>query len=104
MLNDQLVLFQTIPFSISHMFAQSNSSIWPTDKTLSDATTPGQRGTKGDGNEGVLLISQSSSITGASPPDCFMLYQWYSLFAGSYPSVEMQSVYSTTPAHGAGLV
>ena len=35
----QTVLIQTIQFSISMQF----SSIWPTDRTLSGATTPGQR-------------------------------------------------------------
>ena len=36
----KIVLFQTIQFSISTQF----SSIWPTDKALSGATTPGQSG------------------------------------------------------------
>ena len=39
--------------------------------TLSGTTTPGQSGTGGDGNEGVLHIPQSSSIIGTSPSDCF---------------------------------
>ena len=34
------ILFQTIQFSISTHF----SSIWPIDRTLSDATTSGQSG------------------------------------------------------------
>ena len=34
------------------------------------ATTPGQSGYGSNGNEGVLCISQSSSITGTSPSDC----------------------------------
>ena len=34
----------------------SNSSIWPIDKTLSGATTPGQSGPGSKGNEGVLHI------------------------------------------------
>ena len=46
------VPFQTIQFSISTQF----SSIWLIDKTLSDATTPGQRGLEIDGNKGVLNI------------------------------------------------
>ena len=37
--------------------------------TLSDATTLGQSGPGSDGNEGVLPIPQSCSITGASPSD-----------------------------------
>ena len=53
----------------------SNSSIWPLDKTLSGGTTPDESGPGSDGNEGVLCIPQSSSITGASPSDCLMSYQ-----------------------------
>ena len=40
------------------------SSIWPIDRALSDATTPGQSRLKSNGNEGVLRIPQSTSITG----------------------------------------
>ena len=47
----------------------SNSSIWPIDRSLSGATTPGQSGAGSDGNEGVLHIPQSSSITGAASSD-----------------------------------
>ena len=36
------------------------------DTALSGATTPGQSGPGSDGNEGVLRIPQSSSITGTS--------------------------------------
>ena len=76
-----------------------------------------------NGNEGVLCIPQSSSITGTSPSDCLMSYsrtliefggvlplcrgavsvfynpsrQGASL-GGSYPSAEKQSVYSTASA------
>ena len=42
--------------------------------TLSGATTPGQSGPEGSGNEGVLYIPQSSSITESSPSDCIMSY------------------------------
>ena len=48
----------------------SNSSIWPIDRTLSGATTPGQSGPGSNGNEEVFCIPQSSRITGASPSDC----------------------------------
>ena len=65
----------------------SNSSIWPIDRILSGATTPNQREPGSDGNEGVLLIPQSSSITGVSPSDCLV----------SYPEHPMQSLYSTSP-------
>ena len=36
------------------------SSIWPIDRTLSGATTPGQNGPGSDGNEGVLRMHQST--------------------------------------------
>ena len=74
----------------------SNSSIWPIDRTLSGATTPTQSEPVNDSNKGVLHIPQSSSITGASPSDCLVSYPELSL-VGSYPSVEVQLVYSTAP-------
>ena len=49
-----------------------------------------------------LRITQSSSITGASPSDCLVSYPGHAL-GWSYPSAEMQSVYSTAPADGADL-
>ena len=52
----------------------SNCSTWPIDRTLSGATTPGQSGPGYDGNEGVLHIPESSSITGASLSDCLVSY------------------------------
>ena len=58
--NIKTVLFQAIQFSISTQF----SSIWLTDGALSGATTLNQSGHGSDGNEGVLLLPQSSSITG----------------------------------------
>ena len=39
------------------------------DRILSGATTPGQSGLGGNGNERVLHIPQSSSIIEASPSD-----------------------------------
>ena len=118
----QTVLFQTIQFRISTLF----SSIWFKDKTLSGATTPGHSEPESDGNEGVLRISQSSSITRISPSDCLVSYLEHSfgesyssaekhifyspsqlghriLVRVSYPSEEKQSVYSTTPANWATL-
>ena len=50
-----------------HTVWMLNSSIWPIDRTLSVATTPGQCGLWSDGNEEVLHIPKSSGITGASP-------------------------------------
>ena len=58
------VLFQTIQFSIQKQFYfKQFSSIWPIDKTLSGSTTTGQSGHGSDGNERVLCIPQSFSIT-----------------------------------------
>ena len=87
------VLFQAIQLSISTLF----SSIWPIDRTLSGAITPGQSGPGSDGNEGELHIPQSTSITGTSPSDFLVSYLEHSL-EGSYPSAEKQSVYSTASA------
>ena len=73
--NIKPILFQTIQFSFILLF----SSIWLKDRTLSGATTPGQSRHESDGNEGVLLITQSSSITGTSPSDCLMWYSEHTL-------------------------
>ena len=51
----------------------------------------------GDGNEGVLHISQSSSIIGTSPSGCLVSYAWHSL-GEFYPSAEKQPAYSTASA------
>ena len=42
--------------------------------TSSGATTMGQSEPGSDGNEGVLRIPQSSSITRTSPSDCLVSY------------------------------
>ena len=52
----------------------SNSSIRPIDRILSGVTTPSQNGPGNDGNEEILCIPQSSSVTGASPSDCLKSY------------------------------
>ena len=69
-----------------------NSSIWQMDRTLSDATIPGQNGPGRECNEGVLHILQTSSITGAWPSDCLVSHS----LEESYLCAEMQSVYFTT--------
>ena len=74
----------------------SNSSILPIDRTLIGTITMGQIGPGSDSNEGILQITQSSSITGASPSDCYVLNPGHSL-GKSYHTAEMQSVYSTAP-------
>ena len=76
----------------------SNSFIWPIDRTLSGASISGQRGPGSDGNEEVLHIPQSSSISEVTPSDGFVLYLGHLLWVGPYPSSEMRSVYSTVPA------
>ena len=63
------------------------SSILLIDRTLSGATTPDQSGPGRDGNEGVLRIPQSSSITGTSPSDCLVSYPGHSL-GEHYPFAE----------------
>ena len=73
------------------------SSIWPIDRTLPGATTTIQSGAGSNGNEGVLCIPQSSSITGTSLSNCLVSYSGHSL-GESYPSAE-QWVYSTAPAN-----
>ena len=73
------------------------SSIQPIDRALSGATTPGQRGHGSNSNKGMLHIPQSPSIAGTSPSDCLVSYPGHSL-GESYPSAEVQLVYSTAPA------
>ena len=53
--------------------------MWPIDRTLSDATTRGLSGSGADGNERLLRIPQSSSITETSPSDCLVSYLGHSL-------------------------
>ena len=73
-------LFQTTQFSKNYQF----SSIWPIDRALSGATTPDQSWPGSDGNEGVLRIPQSSSITGTSTSDCLISYPGH-LLGGVLP-------------------
>ena len=72
----------------------SKSSIWPINRALSGATTLCQSEPESNSNEEVLHVSQSSSITAASPSDNLLSYSGHSL-GESYPSADMQSVYST---------
>ena len=57
-------------YSVLHKYAVN--SIETIDRALSGATIPDQSGPGSNGNEGVLRILQSSSITGTSPSDCLM--------------------------------
>ena len=68
------------------------------DRAVPGAATRGKSGPGSYGNEVVLHIPQSSSIIGASPSDYLVSYPGHSLEKESYPSAEMQSVYSTAPA------
>ena len=61
------------------------SSIWPIDRTLSSATTLGQSWPESDRNEGILHISQSSSITEDWPSDFLVSYTGHSLVGGVLP-------------------
>ena len=56
------------------LFSKQFSSIWPIDRTLSSATTPGHSRPGSNGNEGVFCIPLNSSITGALPSDCLVSY------------------------------
>ena len=60
-------------------------------RALSGATTPGQSEPEGNGNEGVLHIPQSPSISETSSSDCLVSYPVHSSTA------EVQAVYSTAP-------
>ena len=95
-LNVKTILFQTIQFSFSTQFI----SIRPIDSILSGAATPGQSGPVSVVNEGVLCISQSSSITRTSPSDCLVSYPG-PLLGWVLTSLLMQSVYFATPANWA---
>ena len=61
-----------------------------------------ESGPESDSNAAVIRISQSSSITGASPSNGLMSYQDTREEVRSYRSTEMQSVYSTAQADWAG--
>ena len=58
------------------------SFIWPIDRILSGATTPGQSVSGSDGNKGELRLPQSFSITGTSPSDCLVSYLGHTLEEG----------------------
>ena len=76
----------------------SNCSIWPINKTLLGVTTLGESGPMSGVNEEILRIPQSSSITEALTLDGLVSDLGYSLRGGSYPSAEIQSIYSADPA------
>ena len=87
-------------FKLFSLVEQSSISMLLVLFNLSGATIPGHSGPGSDGNEGLLCIPQSSSITGTSSSDCLVSYPGHSL-GGSYPSAEVHSVYSKAPANWA---
>ena len=70
-----------------------SSSIYPIGRALSGATILGHSGPGSDGSEGVVCISQNSSITGTSASDISYLGHLLGI-GGSYPSAEVKLVYS----------
>ena len=83
-------------FNVSHLFANILFDLTHQNVPVRRYHSPGQSGPESNGNEGVLYIPQISKV-GALPSDCLMSYPGHSL-GDSYPSAEMQSVYSTAPA------
>ena len=55
-------LYGSKQLTITILGKWSNSSIWPIDVTLTDATNPDQSETGSNGNEEVLNILQSSNL------------------------------------------
>ena len=74
-LSIKTVPFQTIQFNISTQFG----SIRTINRTQLGATNPGQSAPGSNGNEGVLRITRSSSITGTSPSNFLESYAEHSL-------------------------
>ena len=64
------------------------------ESNLSDAITSSQSGPESIGNEEGTPHSPNSGITRLSPLDCLVSYHEHSLMGESYPSAEMQSLYS----------
>ena len=67
------------------------------DRALSGATISDHNGPGSNGNEEAFRIPQRPSIIGTSPSDCLVSYPGHSL-GESYPTAEVQSVYSTAQA------
>ena len=80
----------------------SNSSIGFIDRTLSDATTPRQRGPGSDGNEEGTPHSLKLQHYWSLTIRLFNVISKTLVGGWSYPSAEMQSVYSTVPSDWAG--
>ena len=94
-LNDQTVLFQSIPFSIKHLFALDLNIKQLYYRTLSGATIPGQRGSRSNrGTPHFCKLHRYWSFT----IRLFSVISKTLVSRGVLPSVEIQSVYSTVPA------
>ena len=78
----------------------SNSSIGPIERILSGTTTPSQSGPGSNGHKGALHIPHSFKA-GTLPLDFLLCQNQETHGKGSYPSAEMQLVYSTVPANKA---
>ena len=81
-------------FSISILF----SSIWPIDRTLSVATTPGQREPESDSKKKGILHSPKLKHSWSLIIRLFSVLSWDTCWGETYLSAEMQSVYSTAPS------
>ena len=64
----------------------SNSSIWPADRTLTDATIPDQSEPGSNGNEGVRRIPKALVLL--EPHHHLVSYKGHSL-GKSYPSADI---------------
>ena len=85
---DQTVLFLTIQFNISHLFAPS-LDVKKFYLTLSGATFLGQSGPGSDGKEGVPRIPQSSALV----DPYHQIVSCYIVGGGYYPSVIYSVIY-----------
>ena len=75
------------------------------DMTISGLATLGHSRSGSKGNEWVLRIPQSSSITGASASYFFVSYLGHSLEMGGVLPLYKDAVYSTAPVDwGVGLI
>ena len=70
-----------------------NSFIWPIDRTLLAVTTLSQSKPGSNGNKKVLLIPQSSSITGALPSDGLVSYPEHLLVGEVLPPLQKLSIF-----------
>ena len=78
-LNGQTVLFQTIQFNASNLFAQFKcQTVWPIDRTLLGATTPGQSGPGSDDNEAYSAFPKAPALL-ESHQQTFSVIPGYSL-------------------------